>query len=111
MWIGKDIAEAEVKLIETPSHDLGGRGIAMRIKTKQFDLTAIVLYFPPKTSTPKDMPRYRQTVHKLSQWSSGILKAIPARSTPIIYADVNDGLESMEDDDVVGDYPYGNSTA
>ncbi len=28
-----------------------------------------------------------------------------------MYADVNDGLESAEDDNVVGDYPYGSSTA
>ncbi len=39
------------------------------------------------------------------------MKALPARSTPIIYADVNDGPEISEDDDVVGDYPYGNSSA
>ncbi len=57
VWIGNGITEAEIKLIETPPPDLGGRGMAVRIKTRQFDVTALVLYHPPKTTTPRDMPR------------------------------------------------------
>ncbi len=111
IWIGQGINETDVKLIQVPPLALAGRGLAMRIKTRQFDLMAMVLHYPPKTQLPREMNRYKQTVRQLSSWSSDVLKMLPSRCTPIIYADVNDDLEPMEGDAVVGDFPYGESKA
>ena len=93
IWIGKDVKETDIKQIETPPPELGGRGMMMRIKTQRYDYTALVLYHPPKTATPRDLPRYKQTVQKLNKWANGVLKDTPSRSTPIVYVDLNDGLE------------------
>jgi hypothetical protein len=46
--------------------------------------------YPPKVIQPKDFTTYRATVKQFTTRASNILKDVPSRCTPTLYADVND---------------------
>ena len=110
IWTGEGIADTNVKWIETPPDELAGRGLALRIRTQRYDVSPMVLYYPPRTGGRHEESRYKETTMRLTRWASKVISRVPARSTPVIYADINDELEQTEDG-TVGDYPMGFSTA
>eukprot|EP00959_Pyramimonas_sp_CCMP1952_P183932 3845774-Pyramimonas_sp.AAC.1 len=55
-------------------------------------MAAIVLYFPPQPRCARLVPHYKETVRMLTQWYEGVLQQLPCRCTPLVYADLNDGM-------------------
>ena len=90
--IGKKFAKARVHPPIATSGKLGGRGLAVRVSNGYSDFTPIVLYYPPVPWDKKKQGVYRECCKQLTAWCSAVLDKVPSGSTPIIFADVNDGL-------------------
>ena len=93
VWFGRDFEADHGRRIATPPAELNGRGLDLRVKTPKGDFLAMVQYYPPKVTQPKDFTKYRATVKQLTTWASGILKVVPSRRTPTLYANVNHDTE------------------
>eukprot|EP00959_Pyramimonas_sp_CCMP1952_P053928 1127918-Pyramimonas_sp.AAC.1 len=55
-------------------------------------MAAIALYFPPQPRRARLVPHYKETVRMLAQWYEGVLQQLPRRCTPLVHADLNDGM-------------------
>jgi hypothetical protein len=80
----------DIRTCSTPCKDLLGRGGKVRVKNKKFDLTIIGAYFPPKGCGGSN--NYSKAVHKLTDELEKWCSDIPSRSTPLMFADLNDHL-------------------
>ena len=78
-------------VIKTPP-EIGGRGIALRVSARWADFTLVSLYFPPVPWSSHKLPAYRKTCRLIVDWYLEVLNCTPGTSTPLTYADVNDGL-------------------
>ena len=71
---------------------IAGRGIAVRISSRLADITAIAAYYPPVPIERAKLPLYRETCRLVTDWISQALLRTPGSSTPVLFADVNDGI-------------------
>lgn len=77
----------QVRRIATPATSLAGRAGGLRIKSGHHDFFVASVYYPTKGSA-----RYREGVGAVDKWLSKQLSGTPARSLPIVGADLDDSL-------------------
>ena len=70
---------------------LQGRTGAIRLRHQQGDVTAIVMYWPPKPHDASGRVTCAETLHGLAGWLRKTLRDTK-RSTPCIMTDVNDRM-------------------
>ncbi|CAK0858673.1 unnamed protein product, partial [Prorocentrum cordatum] len=68
------------------------RGLAVRIQKGAIDITYGVLYYPPQPRSHQENGVYHETVKSLTRWWRSVLMALPCRTLPLFYSDVNDGI-------------------
>ena len=79
---------------------LQGRAGTMRLRNWQEDLTAIVMYWPPKPQDATSRETCTETPYRLAGWLRKTLQDTPKRSTPYIMTDFNNqmGVRRNEDE-------------
>ena len=91
IYLNKRYFKAEnIRKVMTPPPVLAGRGGAIRLSSGWFDYTVIVAYFPPRPQLKALQAAYQKTVTLLRRWIDKILSEAPARSTPLLFTDLND---------------------
>ncbi|CAK0855322.1 unnamed protein product, partial [Prorocentrum cordatum] len=75
-----------------PPRQLAGRGLAVRIQKGAIDITYGVLYYPPQPRSHQENGVYHETVKALTRWWRSVLMALPCRTLPLFYSDVNGGI-------------------
>ena len=81
----------ETRVYDTLSSLQGLVGAAC-VQRRQDDITAIVMYWPPKPSRRGDTKVDDDTLHERSQLLEAKLQTTPTRSTPYIMAELNDRM-------------------
>ena len=84
---------------DTSPPRLQGRAGAVRLRNWQEDVTAIVIYWPPKPQDMSSRASYVETLYGLAEWLRKTLQDTHKRSTPYIMTNLND---LMEDPAVTG---------
>ena len=74
-----------------------GRAGAVRFVNGRIDVCNIVLYFPP-IRHGKFRAEYESIVKKIVEYFSDTLCTLPTRCTPLVFADVNDGMGMQQVD-------------
>ena len=69
-----------------------GRGLSQRVQSGRMDVNCIVVYFPPPPRKKTQHAHYRATCKVIATWLNQRLCETPGSCTPIVYADVNDGM-------------------
>ena len=90
--LGKRFSKARIYTPMEAKGKLQGRGLAVRIRNRMADFTVCSVYFPPRPGKKVAFGVYRDTCKALAAWLAEVLSATPGSSTPIIFADVNDGI-------------------
>ena len=76
-----------------PSPELQGRFGAVRVKTKQVDVTIISVYFPTWDRAARSVKKVRATAQALLKQVSRVVDELPARSLVVMGADLNDDFD------------------
>ncbi|CAK0848656.1 unnamed protein product [Prorocentrum cordatum] len=76
----------------SPPRQLAGRGLAVRIQKGAIDITYGVLYYPPQPRSHQENGVCHETAKALTRWWRSVLLALPCRTLPLFYSDVNDGI-------------------
>ena len=92
LLIGPRLGKCDITCVRFPPASVGGRGGTLRLVSRNFDLKPIVLYFPPRPTTADAEKKYRETVDILLRFFESELNKAPARCTPLVFVDLNDGL-------------------
>ena len=98
----KFFALDQIMDVKTTSGEIAGRGLFVRIRAGRIDYSIICAYFPPgRHSSGAERNVYLRQVAALNKWIFQTLNATPARSTPLIFTDLNDdgGLTKCENGD------------
>ena len=93
----RDLATRIHRVVPGPPAALGRAGLA-RVISGSVDLTVVALYFPPP-GPRGTQASWRRTVDVLMEWLSAQLDATPERSTPLIFADLNDSFAADDTSD------------
>ena len=95
-----------VRMYDAPSR-LQGRAGAVSLQNWQEDVTAIVMYWPPKPQDMSSRASYAETLHSLAEWLRKTLQDTPKGCTPCIMTDLSDWMgvprNDKEDQAVTGD--------
>jgi len=83
--------EHQVRVPPVPKGCQGRLG-ACRLRSGMCDLQVICGYYPPRPLAARLMPAYEKTVGAIDRWIRAVLSATPARCTPLLGVDLNDGL-------------------
>ena len=81
----------DIKSVVTPPATLLGRALAVTVKNGHAHFLVIMRYFPPRP-TRRNNDIYTKTVNALTTFAHKQLKNAPARCTPLLLTDLNDGL-------------------
>eukprot|EP00959_Pyramimonas_sp_CCMP1952_P086007 1798952-Pyramimonas_sp.AAC.1 len=63
-------------------------------------MCGIVCYFPPRPRSRAEHGGYFKTVARLITWLAAVLSVLPARCSPFVYCDLNDGIGEARSDGV-----------
>ena len=77
--------------------DIGGRGLAVRLRSGWADVKLIVVYFPPRPTLAVKRAAYLKTCENLADWIDSMLLACAGRTTPFMCVDCNDGMGRSPD--------------
>ena len=69
-----------------------GRGGAVRLRSGRFDITVIGIYIAPRPSRAEPKAKWIRQVDAVCEWIEWLLTQLPARTTPMLALDLNDGL-------------------
>jgi hypothetical protein len=94
MWFNKTVFNKR-NMHHTITGPYPGRTLETRMISGRYDITCWTIYFPPKGSLPTHV--WKQHVNKLAKWLDDRLTVCPARSTPLIYTDLNDDMGRDKD--------------
>eukprot|EP00959_Pyramimonas_sp_CCMP1952_P290046 6066243-Pyramimonas_sp.AAC.1 len=73
-----------------PACDIAGAGFAIRLRDQSVGFTMITTYMPPLSDEPAKKRRaLEKGSNQFLQWAIKELGAVPTRSNPILWVDVN----------------------
>ena len=87
-----------LRAVTLPPVALAGRGGAIRVKSGRFDLHIVIGYQAPRPQEAKKIPAWEKGTKQLQEWVRKTVANTPARCTPVVFTDLNDGLEKTEDE-------------
>ena len=90
--LGRKLRKAKLGLPRFLTGRLQGRGLAIRCQTPVVDVLLIVLYFPPVPHARAQYGVYTDACQQIAKWVAKVLDSTPACCTPVLYADLNDGM-------------------
>ena len=90
--IGKRFSKARMFPPVLASGKIAGRGMGMRVVSSLGDFFPLSAYFPPRPRKKTELGKYRETCRLVAQFICKSLDELPSSCTPVIYADVNDGI-------------------
>ena len=94
--LGKNFRNSRVDNICEAGGRIQGRGLAVRVRNPRADFTVCVCvcvcYFPRKPRRKAEFQLYKETCREVVSFLAQVLAKTPSSSTPIVYADVNDGI-------------------
>ena len=86
------VSEANIVRVDTPPNAVQGRSLAVRVRSGWFDLAIVAAYFPPRPTAAKKRPAYEKTVEIIMDFIEAFTSSLPARCTPFLLCDANDGI-------------------
>ena len=66
--------------------------MGVRIKRGMRDVAYVVMYFPTRPKLARERSAYKRVVDIMCKWYGALMMDLPARSLPILFTDLNDGM-------------------
>ena len=82
----------DVARVAFPDDCLAGRGGMIRLVSPNFDVTAVVVYSPPRGSTTAQMAVSDKAGIRINQWAQAVSSRAPARTLLCVAGDFNGGF-------------------